>query len=491
MLLSALLHLGGVARPATASPPPNIVFILADDMGIGDAGCYNPESKIPTPNIDQLAAAGMRFTDAHSPCSVCTPTRYGVLTGRYSWRTRLKSGVLWGYSRCLIGPERLTVAQMLKAQGYRTACVGKWHLGFQSPDIAEDGMPNDRPELTADHPHAVDYAQPLRPGPVTVGFDYFFGIPASLDMYPYLYVENDRPVEAPTSELAASQGRREGGGGFWRGGPAAPGFQPVDVLPKLAEKAVAWVDMQTAEQPFFLYFPLSAPHKPYVPTPEFKNRSQAGYYGDFVAQVDTVVGQIMSQLDERNLARNTLFIVTSDNGARWNAKDKQQFKHLANLTYRGQKADIWEGGHRVPFVARWPAQTPAGSTCDQTVCLTDLTATAAVLAGAKLPDQAAEDSVDISPLLKGSTAQVRAATIHHSMDGTFAIRMGRWKLIEGNLASGGFSQPRQIQPQADGPQGQLYDLVEDPQETNNRYADQPKVVARLLSNLNQIRSQTE
>ena len=485
----ALLLLSFVlALPAAAAQPPNIVFILADDLGIGDAGCYNPDSKIPTPNIDRLAAEGMRFTDAHSPSAVCTPTRYGVLTGRYAWRTRLKSGVLWGYSRSLIEPGRLTVAQMLNKQGYRTACIGKWHLGFQSTEVAENGRPNDSSKLTADHPHAVDYATQLRPGPVTVGFDYFFGIPASLDMYPYLYVENDRPVMRPTSELPGSRGRREGGGGFWRAGPAAPGFHPVDVLPKLAEQAVAWLGAQTSDQAFFLYFPLSAPHKPYVPTPEFEGRSQAGYYGDFVVQVDSVVGGVMQVLDEHGLAENTLLIVTSDNGARWNAQDRLQFDHLANLSYRGQKADIWEGGHRVPFIARWPAQTPVATQCDQTICLVDLMATAASLADANLPADAAEDSVDISSLLAGESEPVRAVTIHHSSIGTFAIRAGRWKLIEGNLGSGGFSKPRRVLPQPDGPQGQLYDLVADPEETANRYAEQPEVVDRLSSELERIRA---
>ncbi len=470
-----------------ADQPPNIVYILADDMGTGDPGCYNADSKIPTPNIDRLAAEGMRFTDAHSPSAVCSPTRYGVLTGRYAWRTRMKTGVLWGYSRSLIEPDRLTVAQMLKSQGYQTACVGKWHLGFQSPDVAEDGKPNDSSDLKSNHPHAVDYAQPLRPGPVTVGFDYFFGIPASLDMYPYVYVENDRPLAAPTDLLAGSKNRRAGGGGFWREGPASPGFQPVEVLPKLAEKATQWIGKQSAEQPFFLYFPLSAPHKPWVPSPEFEGRSQAGYYGDFVAQVDTVVGQVIDALDASGLAENTLLIITSDNGAQWVAGDIEKYRHRANLAYRGQKGDIWEAGHRVAFVARWPQQIAAASTCDQTICHTDLMATAAALSGAELPAGAAPDSVSIMPLLQGETAPVRQSTVHHSVNGTFAIRFGKWKLIEGNLGSGGFTPPSKALPEPNGPQGQLYDMEADPHEQENLYADHPEVVARLTEQLQRIR----
>lgn len=472
---------------AEAQRAPNLVFIMADDMGIGDAGCYNPESKVPTPNIDRLAAEGMRFTDAHSPSAVCSPTRYGVLTGRYAWRTRMKTGVLWGYSRSLIEPDRLTVAQLLKNQGYSTACVGKWHLGFQSPDIAENGLPNDASDLTADHPHAVDYAQPIRPGPVTVGFDYFFGIPASLDMYPYLYIENDRAVVLPSSKLAASKNRRAGGGGFWRAGPAAPGFQPVEVLPELAKKATQWITSQPKTKPFFLYFPLSAPHKPWVPAPEFEGKSGAGYYGDFVAQVDSVVGQVMATLDQQGLADDTLIIVTSDNGAQWVSGDQQKYDHWANLRYRGQKGDVWEGGHRVPYVARWPGQTAPGSTCDQTICHTDIMATAASIAGGTLTQGSAEDSFSIVPLLKGNTAPVREATIHHSVNGTFAIRSGRWKLIEGNLGSGGFSKPARAEPKPGEPQGQLYDMLADPEESKNLYASNPQVVAQMNAQLNQIR----
>ncbi|NOZ40859.1 MAG: arylsulfatase [Planctomycetes bacterium] len=475
--------------PATAAQPPNIVFILADDMGIGDAGCYNAESKIPTPNIDRLAAEGMRFTDAHSPSAVCSPTRYGVLTGRYAWRSRLKSGVLWGYSRSLIEPERLTVAGLLKNEGYRTACIGKWHLGFQSADIAKKGLTDDSPDMTADHPHAVDYSTLLRPGPMTVGFDYFFGIPASLDMYPHLYVENDRPVTPLSTVLAGSKSRRQGGEGFWRAGPAAPGFHPVEVLPTLADKAVDWITSQSVDQPFFLYFPLSAPHKPWVPATEFAGRSQAGYYGDFVAQVDSVVGRVMDVLDEHGLSDNTLLIFTSDNGAQWVATDIKQYNHRANLRLRGQKADIWEGGHRVPFVARLPRLAAPGSTCDQTICLTDLMATAAALTKAELPHDAAEDSFSFLTLLQGKPESTRKTTVHHSLRGTFAIRAGRWKLIEGNLGSGGFSHPNTVEPEPDGPQGQLYDLVADPREETNLYAQKPEVVARLSAELKQIRKE--
>jgi arylsulfatase A-like enzyme len=479
-------------QPATASKPerPNIVFILADDLGLGDLGCYNADSKIPTPNIDRLASQGVRMTDAHSPSAVCSPTRYGVLTGRYAWRSRLKNGVLWGYSRCLIEKDRLTVASLLKQKGYATACVGKWHLGFQSPDLQAKDLPPASSVLPGDHAHAVDYNQPLTPGPTTVGFDYFFGIPASLDMEPYVFVDNDHPLEPPTAHVAKSGHRRQGGGGFWRGGPMSPSFRHVDVLPKITEKAVAWLARQQADKPFFLYFPLSAPHTPWLPTEEFRGKSQAGYYGDFVAQVDHTIGQVIEALEKQGLADNTLLIVTSDNGSHWPTDDIKKWNHAANLNYRGQKADIWEAGHRVPFIARWPGHFAPGTTNDETICLTDLLATAAAVVGAEVPRGAGEDSYNILPALLGkkSDRPIRPSTIHHSLNGTFAIRSGDWKLIEGNLGSGGFTQPRVVKPQPDGPQGQLYNLKTDPSEAENVFDKHPEVVKRLAQQLAQSKS---
>ncbi len=389
LLWAALIVTIGVTHAASAvareAPPqalPHIIFIMADDLGYGDPGCYNPDSRIPTPNLDRLATEGVRFTDAHTPSAVCTPTRYGVLTGRYCWRTRLQKGVLYGESPALIEPGRMTVASLLKQHGYATACIGKWHLG----------LGNVKP---------TDYGKPLRPGPVTVGFDTFFGIPASLDMAPYLYIQDDRPTAAATLEVET---KREGRGLFWRPGPIAPGFKHIDVLPKITEQAVAFIQKQTQkapEQPLFLYFPLTAPHTPWVPTQPFKGKSQAGDYGDFVTHVDSVVGEVMHALDKQGFAENTLIIVTSDNGSHWPVDDIRRWKHAANLHYRGQKADIWEGGHRVPFVARWPGHIPPGTVSDQTVCLTDLLATAAAIVDTKLPADAGEDSVNILPALLG------------------------------------------------------------------------------------------
>ena len=452
---------------------PNIVLILADDMGYGDPGCYNPDSKVPTPNIDRIAREGMRLTDAHSPSAVCTPTRYGLLTGRYAWRTQLKSGVLWGYSSNLIDTSRTTIPSLLKTRGYTTGGVGKWHLGLGEGD-------------------STDYNQPLKPGPLDHGFDYYYGIPASLDMQPYVYFENDRVVQEPTESVDASAHRRQEGGGFWRAGPIAPDFEHIDVLPVITEKAVDFIDQhaQSPENPFFLYFPLTAPHTPWLPEDEFRGKSGAGYYGDFAVQVDWVVGQVLDALDRNGAADETLIVFTSDNGAHWYPADIERFEHSANGGLRGQKADIWEGGHRVPFVVRWPGRIAAGSLSDETTTHTDLLATFAAVAGAEAPPSGGGDGYNMLPVWLGEELDhpVRPQTIHHSLRGMFSIREGDWKLIEG-LGSGGFTQPAIIEPEAEGPAGQLYNLRDDPSEENNLYLERPEVVERLQRLLDEQRAE--
>jgi arylsulfatase A-like enzyme len=458
-----MLWLADAARGGERTRPPNIVVILADDMGYGDPRCYNKDSKIPTPHMDRLAAQGMRFTDAHTPSSVCTPTRYGLLTGRYCWRTKLTRGVLLGYAPLLIERDRMTVASLLKQQGYTTACIGKWHLGLGDQEKA-------------------DFSKPLRPGPNSVGFDYSFIIPASLDFPPYCFVENERATEAPTATIAASKSRREGGGGFWRGGAIAPSFKHIDVLPTLTDKAVGFIQKQGREKPFLLYFAMNAPHTPWLPTSAFRGKSRADYYGDYVVEVDAMVGRTLAELDKAGLAESTLVILTSDNGAHWLPSDIQKWGHRANGRLRGQKADIWEGGHRVPFIARWPGHVRPGAVSDELICLTDLLATTAAVVGAALPPDAGEDSFNILPTLRGEkrTTPVRPAIVHHSGDGTFAIRQGSWKLALA-LGSHGFSSPRDVKPQPNGPRGQLYDLAKDPGEKNNLWLQEPKVVARLTA----------
>lgn len=457
---------------------PNIVYILADDLGYGDVSCCNLESKIHTPFMDSVAAGGMRFTDAHSNSAVCTPTRYGILTGRYCFRSPLKKGVLFGYDQPLIESDRLTVAQFLKQQGYTTACIGKWHLGL--------GWPRRSGTSVKDQAYGIEWNQPLWGGPHTVGFDYSLVLPGSLDMTPYCYVENGRVVQAPTATIGDSEWPA-----FWRGGPIAPGFQHETCLLEFTRRAEAFITHQVRTQPdkpFFLYFPTPSPHTPHVPRAPFRGKSLAGNYGDFVVEHDWSIGQILSTLDRHGLTDNTLVIITSDNGAHTSPVNlDRQYGHRSNSIYRGQKSDVWDGGHRIPFIARWPGVIPSRSVCDRTICLTDLLATVASICNVPLPPGAGEDSFDMLPLLQGrSDAPQRPAVVHHSFDGYFAIRQGPWKLVDCR-GSGGWTLPEhRTDPKA--PAIQLYNMVQDPSETTNLQDRHPDVVERLLGVLNDLRS---
>jgi arylsulfatase A len=462
ILLTCLLLLppGADANPA-ASQKPNIVYILCDDLGYGDLHCLNPKrGKIATPHSDKLAQEGMIFTEAHSSSSVCTPSRYSILTGRYAWRTRLQFHVLGGTGAPLIDANRLTVPALLKQHGYATACVGKWHLGM-SIGLGKNGPP----KILAD--------------PTRFGFDSFFGLSASLDTPPFAYIRNDKFVEAPTVTKT-----------FGRTGPAAPSFEAVDVLPKLTSEAVELI--AKAKSPFFLYLPLTSPHTPIVPSREWQGKSRLGAYGDFVMQTDWVVGQIMAALDKAGVSENTLVVLTSDNGfapyvgfnraggGMENHKDIEKLGHYPSADRRGYKSDIWDGGHRVPLIVRWPAKVKAGSTCDQLVSLTDLMATCADILGAKLPDTAGEDSVSLLPALLGRADKpLREAVVYHSIHGLFGIQKGAWKL---DLCpdSGGWSAPRRGTPEAKAlPPVQLYDMRKDIGERANQSQAHPETVSEL------------
>ncbi len=453
---------------------PNIVYILADDLGIGDVHAFNKNGQVRTPNMDSLATAGMRFTDAHSGSAVCTPTRYGVLTGRYAWRTRLESGVCWGYSVPLIAQKRLTVASLLKQQGYNTACVGKWHLGLQWALKDSNKIPSDASNESWEN---VDFSKKIQSGPNQLGFDYFYGISASLDMHPHVYIENDRVTSVPKRNIAASGGKK-----FWRKGPIGDDFKHVEVLNRLTQKSVEYIHKQSAEKPFFLYFPLTAPHKPIIPDERFLNKSGLNEWGDFVMQVDYTIGEVMKALEAKGLTKNTLLIVTSDNGATPGADFATLAKkgHHPSGGFRGNKADIFEGGHRVAFIARWPAMIEAGTTSTQTICHTDLLATAADITGVTLPPQAGEDSVSLLPVMNGTAKKaVREGTVHHSVNGSFAIRHGKWKLCF-CPGSGGWSSPRPKQAEKQGlPKVQLFDLESDPSERKNLSEQRPEIVESL------------
>ncbi len=473
-----LLMMAVVPAPLSASEPmkPNVVYILADDLGYGDPGCYNRKSKIPTPNIDRLAAEGVRFTDAHSPSAVCTPTRYALLTGRYAWRTRLQRNVLGPFAPPLIDHKLLTVPAMLRANGYATACVGKWHLGWGWPKPDPGGQ--------------RDFTKQIPDGPTTRGFDSYYGTDVP-NYPPYCFIENDRTAGIPSE--AAPAGRDS----FNIAGPMMPGWKLVDVLPALERRTVEFIGTAAkGGKPFFLYLPLTSPHFPVVPSAEFQGKSNVGKYGDFVAQTDHVVGAVLAALKAAGVAEHTLVIFTSDNGPEITgevdpgAYDRlKQFGHASMGCLRGAKRDAWEGGHRVPFVARWPGKIPAGTTCDETVCHVDLMATLAAVLGVKLPADAGVDSVSFLPALLGEkrVAPLREATVHHSGHGRFAIRKGDWVLI---LAPSGDDNASHGEPawfRADrgyrdhNEPGELYNLAEDPAQKDNRYAAEPVKVNELAA----------
>lgn len=468
---------------------PNIVYILADDLGYGDVSVYNPTGQISTPSIDKLASQGMRFTDAHSPSSVCTPTRYSLLTGRYPWRSRLPVGVLRGYSRTLIEADRPTVASFLKSSGYQTGVVGKWHLGLdwevQKGNEALLSTPDYGIKTEMDTA-VIDFSRKPAQGPNTVGFDYSYILPASLDMPPYCYLENQQLTELPTAYTDGNKLQTGYTGPFWRAGKMAPSFDFYGVLPTFVSKATDFLKKQTSKKPFFLYLPLAAPHTPWVPSKNYKGKSKAGEYGDFVQQVDTAVGEVLRTLDQSGLADNTIVLFASDNGPYWRENFVKQFNHKAAGEFRGMKGDAFEGGHRIPFIVRWPDKVKAGSVSNATTTLANLTATCKEILGNKTPD--ADDSYSILPVLLGKAKQVpnQPAVVHSSSIGYFAIRKGDWKLIEG-LGSGGFTEPRDVKPKPGEPIGQLYNLATDQLETTNLYQQHPETVKELTNLLNQIR----
>ena len=456
-----LTTLAATALAAKSKTAPNIVVILADDLGFGDVQFQNPRGKIPTPNIDSLARQGMAFTDAHSGSAVCSPTRYGLLTGRYAWRSTLQKGVLQPYDPPLIPPTRLTLPALLRTKGYRTACIGKWHLGWNWPRTA--GQPR--------------FDGPIPGGPTAIGFDSYFGTDVP-NYPPYCFLENDRTVGIPSIPKPKSM--------FGTDGIMLPGWQLERILPTLVDRAAAFIqDSAHRRQPFFLYMPLTSPHTPLAVAPEWRGRSGLGLYGDWVMQTDAAVGDVLKSLESSGAAPNTLVLFTSDNGCAPYvvASPDSARGHYPSAGWRGYKSDIWEGGHRVPFIARWPGHIQPGSHSDALICLTDLMATCADLSRARIPASAAEDSVSFLPALTGGRQKERPPVIHHSIQGKFAIRHGRWKLAL-CPGSGGWSEPTD-QHAADQrlPSIQLYDLEADPAERTNLAIRRSTEVAMLTAML--------
>jgi len=464
---------------------PNIIYILADDLGYGDIAAFNKESGIKTPYLDQMANEGMKFTDAHTSSSVCTPTRYGILTGRYNWRSRLKSSVLTGKSKALIPSSRTTIASLLKKQNYQTAFIGKWHLGWDwGTKNAEDNSGAGWDVKDFDN---LDFSKPITNNPNDLGFDYAYGHCGSLDMAPYVYVENGKSTAIPT-EYTVNKGAQS----WWRKGLTSPDFIHEDVTPNFIRRAISYVSEKAKdEKPFFLYLPLPSPHTPILPTKEFQGKSGLDNpYGDFVMMVDAFVGQLLAQVKKSGIEENTLIVFTSDNGCSPQANFKQLISkgHNPSGNYRGHKADIFEAGHRVPFIVKWPKVIKPGTVNNQTICTTDFVATVAAITDYKLKDNEAEDSFDMMPLLtqsfKGDT--FRETTIHHSINGSFAIRKGDYKLIM-CAGSGGWSFPRPNSKEVKEllPKIQLYDLSKDPSEQKNLQAEMPAKVIELKGLLTQ------
>jgi arylsulfatase A-like enzyme len=470
ILITVILCLAVQLAVGQETTKPNIVFILVDDMGYGDLSCYNPESKIETPHIDGLAQAGMRFTDAHAPGPLCHPSRYGLLTGKHPFRVNTK---LWP-TQPLIEEGQPTFASILKEQGYRTAMVGKWHLGFK-----EEG-----------------YDKPLPGGPVDVGFDSFFGIRASTDIPPYFYIRDDRAVEQPLEPIAAnnSEGWTPIQGAFWREGLIASQMKLEDVLPRFTDEAIQVIEShKDAKEPLLLYLAYPAPHTPWLPSDEFEGRSGAGMYGDFVMMVDHMIGRVLEALETSGLADNTLLFFSSDNGPVWYDEDVERFGHDSSGGLRGMKGDAWENGHRMPFLVRWPGQVKPGSESDQTICFTDMLATFAAVSGATLAEDTGPDSFNFLPVLLGEQEEnvpVREQLVIRSGSGATSIRSGDWKFIN-ILGSGGFTKPSKIRPKPGEPEGQLYNLKDDLGETNNLYSQHPDIVARLEAELEQVRAATQ
>lgn len=460
---------------------PNIIVILADDLGYGDLKAFNQNSKILTPHLDQLAREGMRFTDAHTTSSVCTPSRYALLTGRYNWRSRLKKGVLTGESQALIPKERTTAASLLKAQGYQTAFIGKWHLGMDW-GLKVDSIEQVGEGYSADF-SLVDFSKPIQNGPNVLGFDYSYALPASLDMAPYVYVENDQVTQVPNRETID-----EGEYSWWRKGPTSPDFIHEEVTPNFFARTINYIKSQSRqEKPFFLYLALPSPHTPILPTEEWQGKSGLLPYADFMMMIDDHMGQINQALIDAGIADNTLLLFTSDNGCAPAAGFEKMVEmgHLPSANFRGHKADIYEGGHRVPFIAKWPAKIQAGSVSEETISLIDFFATAAELSDYKLADHEGEDSYSLLPLFQSEkkSGGFREATVFHSVDGSFAIRKGDWKLIL-TKGSGGWSFPRPGDPAAANlPEVQLYNLAEDPGEMRNLEAEEKAKVEELKQTL--------
>lgn len=474
---------------------PNIVYFFVDDLGYGDVSCLNSKGKIKTPNFDNLARDGMTFTDAHSSSAVCSPSRYSVLTGRYNWRSTLQKGIVRPFGDSLITSDRLTVPKFLKKHGYHSGLIGKWHLGMGWDfDVTEDLLPqqgkvSESVELESTKEQKdlwkKSFSKPVKGGPITHGFDYSFGVDIP-NWPPYCFIENDIPVGTPSEYLPS---RLMGDNLASIQGPAMPYWNFEQLLPTFANKADKYISERAQqEEPFFLYLPMTSPHTPLSVNKKWIGKSGLNnLYADLVLETDDVFGRVLKSLDEHGVADNTLVIFTSDNGcAPYIGTDHMEAQgHFSSGEFRGYKSDVWDGGHRIPFIVRWPEVIKEGSTCSELVCLSDLMGTLSDILDEGLPDSAGEDSVSLLSLFKGDAVAVRDHIVHHSWDGKFAIRDQNWKLVL-CPGSGGWTLQDQVAAERGLPMVQLYDMDKDPGEKNNLYKkfpDQVKSMVKLLKQL--------
>ncbi len=490
IFFSCFFVLGCVTKDVKQIESPNVIYILADDLGYGDLGCYNRKSKIFTPNIDILASEGMIFTDMHSTSSVCTPTRYSILTGEYAWRTNMKSGVLWSYGPLMIPDEKQTVSKLFKKKNYSTAVIGKWHLGLdwhlKKPYDKEDIIENKYGLVTDYKEKIVDFSKNPTRGPKNVGFDYHYIIPASLDIPPYVYLENGVFTSPINDYTEGSNLERDKDGDFWRPGPMAEGFEFYEVLPKFINKAKDFLtEAKKNGNPFFLYLPLAAPHTPWVPKSNYNGVSNAGQYGEFVTMVDDQVGNLLEHLKNLGLEEDTIIVFTSDNGPYWKQPYIDEFNHRAAGELRGMKGDIYDGGHRIPHIVKWPRKIKPGTTNNSLNTLASFYSTVADLL--KLEVSSSDSYSIFSELINDVKIEEDRSIIHHSSEGHFSIRNGNWKMIE-KLGSGGFSLPRRVEPTPGVMQERLYNMNNDLSEKIDLASKYPKIISKMKNKLDSIRA---
>ena len=474
---------------------PNIVIIYADDMGYGDLNCQNPNSKIPTPNLDQLASEGMRFTDAHSSSGICSPSRFALLTGTYHWRRQ--HDIVGAFGKPFFQDSDITLPQILKTNGYTTACIGKWHLGwdweFKNEPSGEVKQWGRMRKMYL--PEDIDWSKPVAGGPLDRGFDYYFG-DGTINFPPYAWVENDQIIEVPTEEMDINNIGFDTKEGQWefRPGPKVKDWNPYEVLPTLTKKTVEWINKRDKDQPFFLYFALPSPHAPIIPNDEFDGKSKAGGYGDFMVQTDYVAGQVLEALKKKGLEENTIVIFSADNGPEAYAwKRAEKYGHFSMGDFRGLKRDVWEGGHHVPFIIKWPGQVEPGSISKEVISQVDIMATLAVITGIDLPDNAAPDSYNILPVIKGEeyNSPLREATVHNTYESKWGIRKGKWLYI--NDKTGGHREMPESFKKLTGytdfdTPGLLFDMEHDSEQDVNLYEEYPEIIIEMDSLIQEYRN---